>query len=213
MAGKKSSGSDKPKRYRNWAFIVYPDSAPENWREILDDYKVQWVESPLHDQDVNPDGSVKKPHWHCLFIFDGVKSFDQIVELLKPLNCPIPVKCNSVKGDVRYMAHLDNPEKHQYSAFEIKTHGGLDLSDLLQPTRTERYILIGEMCDFIKAQGIVEFQDLVDVARQERFEDWFPLLCDNSAYIIERYIASARNRAKVTVPPGSKKSDNTSDEV
>ena len=50
----------KDVRARTWTFILYPESAPENWRYILDGYHIPWVESPLHDKDVNPDGTVKK---------------------------------------------------------------------------------------------------------------------------------------------------------
>ena len=51
--------SKKDDRARTWTFIVYPESAPQNWRELLDECHVSWVESPLHDKDVNPDGTVK----------------------------------------------------------------------------------------------------------------------------------------------------------
>ncbi|MEE5905358.1 Rep family protein, partial [Streptococcus pneumoniae] len=51
---------------RDWTFLVYPESAPENWRTILDETFMRWVESPLHDKDVNADGEIKKPHWHIL---------------------------------------------------------------------------------------------------------------------------------------------------
>ncbi|WP_225354628.1 Rep family protein, partial [Ligilactobacillus murinus] len=56
----------KDDRARTWTFIVYPESAPENWRDLLDEYHVPWVESPLHDKDINPDGTVKKAHWHVI---------------------------------------------------------------------------------------------------------------------------------------------------
>ena len=32
---------------RDWTFIVYPESAPENWREILDETHLRWIESPF----------------------------------------------------------------------------------------------------------------------------------------------------------------------
>lgn len=38
---------------RDWTFIVYPESAPENWREILDETHLRWIESPLHDKDIS----------------------------------------------------------------------------------------------------------------------------------------------------------------
>ena len=56
---------------RDWTFVVYPESAPEQWRTILDETYMRWVESPLHDKDVNPDGELKKPHWHILLSADG----------------------------------------------------------------------------------------------------------------------------------------------
>lgn len=48
-------------RTRSWTFILYPESAPENWREILNDLFIQWVESPLHDKDIDEGtGELKK---------------------------------------------------------------------------------------------------------------------------------------------------------
>ena len=44
------------KRFRNYATVVYPESAPENWQEILSDQIIPAFISPLHDSDVNPDG-------------------------------------------------------------------------------------------------------------------------------------------------------------
>ena len=64
----------KDVRARTWTFILYPESAPENWRDILDGYHIPWVESPLHDRDVNPDGTVKKAHRHIILLCAGKKS-------------------------------------------------------------------------------------------------------------------------------------------
>ena len=50
----------KEQRKRNWVFVVYPDSAPENWVEKLREMRVPGFISPLHDKDVNPDGEPKK---------------------------------------------------------------------------------------------------------------------------------------------------------
>ena len=193
MAGNKSSGNTA-RRHRNWAVVVYPDSAPDNWRDMLDDLHIEWVESPLHEFDVNPTGECKKAHWHILLMFGGVKTYDQVREVLEPLKCPRPEPCLSLKGAVRYMAHLDNPEKFQYAASEIKAHGGVDLAELLRPSASDRYAAINEMCDYIKATGITEFQDLMDYARTEKFDSWFPLLCDNSAFVVAQYIKSQRHR-------------------
>lgn len=193
MAGNKSSGN-KEQRTRNWTFVLYEDSAPENWRTILDEEHIEWVESPWHDKDVNADGEPKKKHKHIMVCFGGVKSYEQVKELTDKLNCPIPQRCHNAKAMVRYMAHLDNPEKAQYSVSDIVGHGGIDIAELLRPSSSERYSLIRDILEYIKLSGCTEFQDLMDYAAAEHFDDWFPLLCDNSAFVVGQYIKSQRHR-------------------
>jgi hypothetical protein len=96
---------------------------------------------------------------------------------------------------VRYMAHMDNPDKAQYNISDIVAHGGVDLAEMLKPSSSERYSIIRDMIDYIRSAAITEFQDLMDYAAAEHFSDWFPLLCDNSAYVIGQYIKSQRHRA------------------
>lgn len=184
----------KQSRTRNWTIVLYPESAPVGWRDILDDLHIEWIESPLHEFDTDATGEVKKPHWHILLMFGGVKAYEQVLEFLEPLNCPIPQRCHNAGSLVRYMAHLDNPDKYQYKLSDIIPHGGVDLSSLLRPSSSERYSIIRDICDFVKTENIIEFQDLMDFAMVEHFEDWFPLLCDSCAYVVGQYIRSQRHR-------------------
>lgn len=186
--------TNKDERVRNWTFIVYPESVSTVWRDVLDEQHIQWIESPLHDRDINVDGTLKKPHLHVLLLFAGKKSYEQIVEITESINATIPQKCGNVKGLVRYFTHCDNPEKFQYSQSDVVAHGGADVSQYFKRTSTERYTAIREMIEFVKTENITEFQDLMDYASYERFEDWFPLLCDNSAYVVSQYIKSCRHR-------------------
>ncbi|MBU5670197.1 replication protein [Peptoniphilus sp. MSJ-1] len=183
-------------RTRNWVFVVYPESLPEGWRDIIDGWHVPYLISPIHDMDKNPDGTVKKPHHHVLLMFSGLKTYQQIVDLIKPLNGPIPIMCQSVKGMARYFAHIDNPEKHQYSVEDIIAGAGADLTELLKPSSGDRYEMIGEMIQFINDNQVMEFEEIVIYAMNNKSSTWFPLLCDNSAYIISSVINSKRNRYK-----------------
>lgn len=191
MEEKKSTDN----RARTWTFVLYEDSAPENWRELLDEEHIEWIESPWHDKDVNADGTPKKKHKHILLIFKGKKSYEQIKDITDKLKQPIPQRCHDAKGLVRYFTHADNPEKAQYNVSDIVGHGGADVSDFMRPSNTERYKLISDMMMYIRSKGITEFQDLMDYAADEHFNDWFPLLCDNSAFVIGLYIKSQRNRS------------------
>lgn len=197
MPRKKSnieSSTSVNSRTRNWTIVLYPESAPKNWRNILDDFHIEWIESPLHDSDINANGEPKKAHWHILLMFGGVKTYEQVKEITDKLNSPIPQRCHNAKAMVRYMAHLDNPDKAHYSVSDIKAHGGVDLAEMLRPSSSERYTLIREMIDYVRKNNILEFQDLMDYASENRFDDWFPLLCDNSAYVVGQYIKSQRHR-------------------
>ena len=187
-----------PDRVRLWSAVVYPESAPEGWRDTLDDLHIEWVEGPLHDRDVDGNGEVKKPHWHILFLFEGPKSFEQVRAITDELHAPIPQRCHAIKGAVRYMAHLDNPEKYQYPVSEIRGHGGFDVAAALVPTSSQRVVLIGEMQDWCLSHHIIEIQDLFDYARLARPDDWYPLLCESCAMVMNLYIKSQRHRVQTT---------------
>jgi hypothetical protein len=193
MRSEKSTNRQKG-RTRSWTLIVYPESAPKDWKDVLDSEHIKWVESPLHDRDVNATGDVKKSHYHILLLFESVKSYEQVKEITEKLNAPIPQKCNDVKALVRYMAHLDNPEKVQYGVSDIVAHGGADVGELLKSSHSERYQYIKEMTDYIVKNNIIEFEDILLYAVNERYEDWFPLLCDSCAMVISKFLSSRRHR-------------------
>lgn len=191
---KKSNQNNSNVRTRNWTIIIYPDSAPENWRDIIDEEHIEWIESPLHDKDINPDGTPKKKHYHVLLLFGGVKSYEQVLDFIQPLNCPIPKRVHNAKALVRYMAHLDHPDKEQYNVSKIAAHGGVDIYELLKANSSEKYTIIKEMITFIKEFNIDEFQDLVDYAIENHYDDWFPIIADNSTILLNQYIKSQRHR-------------------
>lgn len=183
------------KRSKNWTVILYPESAPVNWKDIIESWHIEWIQSPLHDSDLNEaDSELKKAHWHILLMFGGLKSYEQVKELVDEINSPSPQRCQNVKSLVRYMAHLDNPEKHQYDIADIKCFGGVDLASILKPSSAERYGIVKEMMEFVRDNQITEYQDLMDYAGSNRFDDWFPLLCDNSSLVMINYIKSLRHR-------------------
>lgn len=186
----------RDERVRNWVFILYPDSAPENWKEILQEMAVPCAISPLHDKDINNDGEPKKPHYHILLLFDGNKSFEQIKEITDGFNSPIPQKCLSVRGSVRYFCHLDNPEKWQYDEKEIITYGGIDTTDLLKKSASFRYSTLDDMYNFVKENEITEITKLIDYTKEHKLEDWFVMLCDGQATVVKEAIKSLRHQKK-----------------
>lgn len=178
------------KRFRNWAFVVYPESAPENWLQILDDLHVPCLVSPLHDQDINADGTPKKPHYHVMLMFEGVKTSSQVkqisIDMLHGVN---PISLASTRAYGRYLIHLDNPEKHQYSRLDIRSFGGADIDKILASSVASRHADLREMRKFIKDNQIFSFADFLDYCDENRPE-WSELLDDNSTMVISNYIKS-----------------------
>jgi hypothetical protein len=184
MAEKKSSN----KRTRNFATVVYPESAPEGWQDILSDQFVPSFISPLHDKDLNPTGEAKKPHYHVVIMFDSVKTVEQaeyIFNLIGGVGCEV---VQSIRGYSRYLCHLDNPDKAQYNQENVRCLCGADYSAVIGLV-LDKYKAIGEMIDYCKENGVFSYSQLLEYARLERF-DWFRVLCDNGTVVIKEYLKS-----------------------
>ena len=113
-------------RYRNFATVVYPESASDNWLDLLQDLKVPTFVSPLHDQDVNPDGQPKKAHYHVMLMYDGKKSEEQAradISTFGGVGCEV---VKNTRSYARYLTHKDNPDKAQYNDSDVKAFGGAD---------------------------------------------------------------------------------------
>ena len=129
---------------RNWCAVVYPESAPEDWKEILKLKGLTFAVSPLHDNDIDPTGEKKKPHYHIIICFPGPTSDNVVNNIMKELNQPIAIPLESVKGYYRYFTHKDNPDKYQYNDKEIELFNGFDVTDVLN--NFEVFISIGILC-------------------------------------------------------------------
>lgn len=183
-----SDTKSKDNRSRLWATVVYPESAPENWIDILRDKMVPCFVSPLHDKDLNADGSPKKAHYHVLFIFDGNKSQEQIKTLCESFNGVGQERVGSKRGYARYLCHLDNPEKAQYSPTDVKAFCGLDY-DLEVGAVINKYAIVKEMTNFVRDMDIIYFSDLFEYAMLNE-PLWLRVLSDNGAFVMDKYIKS-----------------------
>lgn len=175
-------------RSRTWATVLYADSANPKWKEILGDLAIPCFVSPYHDKDKNPHGEDKKPHWHILFMFDGVKSVEQIQEICMQLCSVGQENVASTRGYARYLCHLDNPDKAQYDINDVLSFGGADYRDIIG-LPSDKYLIISEMMDFCDTYNVCSFYTLVNYARRNK-EDWCRALSDNCAYIMREWLES-----------------------
>lgn len=180
--------SNKTPRTRNYVGIVYPDSAPAGWQNILAEKCIPAFISPLHCDDKDPTGEPKKPHWHVMLMFDSVKTLNQAQEIFEELNGTECQPINSVRGYARYLCHLDNPEKAPYKQEDVVCLGGADYIGTIG-LAIDKYVAIGEMQDFCDKYNIVSFYALSKYARSHR-QDWHRILCDCGAVFMREYLKS-----------------------
>lgn len=179
------------KRTRNYAFMVYPDSVPENWLAKLKETHIPMFVSPLHENDIDPMGQPKKPHYHVMIMFDGVKTLEQAQELVRGISANNYVEIvESLRGYARYLCHLDNPEKAQYSPDDVQSINGSDYNAVIG-LALDKYKAIREMQSWCQDNNIFSFYKLCDYALENRF-DWYRVLCDSGVFMRE-YLKSRRD--------------------
>jgi hypothetical protein len=192
LINEEKKGSSGAGRTRVYAILVYEDSAPDDWRERLTQEHVAALISPYHDKDVNPDGSQKKPHWHVMIMFDGPKSQEQVNGLWDRVLGENRVKhyetVNSTRGYGRYLCHMDNPEKAQYSKDDVQALGGADYEEIIS-LPSDDWEILDQIFDYIDESGERYYSRLLRYCRRER-RDWWKLLVQRHSYVVVSYLKS-----------------------
>lgn len=161
------------KRTRNWTFVIYPgDSAPEDWEQIIRSWNVPAFVSPLHCLDLNGDATEKKDHRHVVLMYDGPKSYDLVCQDIEPLCGTIPQPVRSLVGAVRYLTHLDNPEKAQYAREDVLEFGGAAYDEVIKLSTSDKLAQLDEIIDFIDERGIRHYRPLLNELRVTNRE-WY----------------------------------------
>lgn len=183
----------KIKKSRHWAFVIYPESMPENWQEIIQESGLAIAVSPLHDKDINPDGEIKKEHYHIIASYDGPTTYNNVLEFTKKLNGTIPIDLQSVRGMYRYHLHLDNPEKYQYDDRDRHFFNGFDISSVNELTKTEVNKCKKEILIFIEDNDIVEYSDLLNTLIQNDMTNLLDVATSHTI-LFNTFITSRRNK-------------------
>lgn len=211
-------------RTRNWTVIFYPEDLPADWQAKVDRLMCRWIEGPLHDQDVytaedeaenseNKAGTPKKKHVHTLFMFDSIKSKNQVSEMMKSIfgeneNGAIPgvltpSPCSDRSSLVRYMAHLDHPNKAQYDVKDIKGHNGADPSEVMRFSATETIQMMIAMEEYIEHNKITELADFSRAIRYD-YPEWYTILATKQTRYFSDFIRSCRHKVEREISESTK---------
>lgn len=181
----------KEKRSNKWAFLLYQESTPERYLDVLESMHIPFVLSPWHDKDINKEtGEFKKAHKHGALYFDSLKSYSQVSELLtKNLNTPAHVEpVMSPKGMYDYFTHAENPEKTLYDINEIESGCGFELDKFIVSNNNDEFLSL--VIDIIEEHNFTEFNALVRFARKENTQ-LLALIMDKT-YFFAKYLDSIR---------------------
>lgn len=177
---------------REFAFVLYPESAVSCWKEILVQLK-QRIFYILHDRDVEGTGELKKPHYHVMVMYDSPRASSTVSK--------VACKCGgsgfleplvSRRGYARYLIHLDNPEKYQYLPSEVVALNGANYDVEIKSKselKNDRLRLISEILHFCDLNNIHVYSDLVRYCSEYK-QDWLEVLITYSGQIVKDYIKS-----------------------
>lgn len=161
---------------RHFSFVVYPESAPSDWIEQLKKRGLAFVVSPLHDKDINPDGTPKKTHYHVIVSWGNTTTYRAARGLCVLLNCPQPQMLKSCNGMYRYLTHKDNPEKYQYKEQPACYNGWLRPLDNADIANIKR-----EIWQMVYAEDCQEYGELLMVCLQHG-QEYFEVASRNTLF-------------------------------
>lgn len=192
---------------RAYVAIGYPESLVDDFVDVLLETHVQILISPLHDKDKDQNGQTKKEHYHIMLLFDGPKTIQQAQEIFDSIKATKCKAVNSVRGQARYLCHLDDLDKAPYDVGSVIELNGADYMGLIE-LPANKYQSIRDMIAYCKENMVFSFAQLTDYAAANN-ETWFRSLCDNSAYIMKEYLKSKSWELEhgVIKPPGKEEQD------
>lgn len=177
---------------RNFAFIIYPESIPEDWEDCLIKVGVPIAVSPLHDKDISERsyedmsedeqkiidaGGVvyKKPHYHVIYIAKNPVTSDSVRNKIKRALGNKSIShleiVDNIEHYYKYLTHESadavKKKKHKYDREDIVFINDFDI---------DRYITIDE------SQKKELFNALTKVIIQNKLENIFDL----SDYVLNK---------------------------
>lgn len=176
-------------RYRDFATIIYPDCNQTNWLQILKETHLPVFISPLHDKDVNANGTPKKPHYHVMIMFEAPRTLDNIKEFVASFEGVGVEIIKTKRGYSRYLCHMDNPEKAQYSSDDVRSLGGANYHECCM-NGADKFMIIDEIIDFIAEEKVEDILELYAFARIcPNSHDWRRTIQEN-IYLFDKFCSA-----------------------
>lgn len=181
-----------PSKSKYFCCMLYPDSATydvDNIIKALAEEHLSFALSPIHDRDLEDDGSPKKAHFHLLLAYTSATTLNNIRGWFNV--CGMPESelhsvriCASGVGYYRYLTHKDNPEKAQYDDKYIRVFNDYDeVFKKFSITESDKIDKLVRIFQIVDELNTISFHNLIQyLMLNER--DLFKMLTSSSALAI-----------------------------
>lgn len=181
-----------PSKSKYFCCILYPESSTYDVGTIikaLAQEHLTFAVSPIHDRDIEDDGSPKKGHYHILLAYSSATTLNNIRGWFKA--CGMPESdlhsvrvCASGVGYYRYLTHKDNPEKAQYDDKDIRVFN--DFDDVFKKfanTDSDRIDKLVRIFQIVDELNTISFHNLIQFLMLND-KDLFKMVTSSSALAI-----------------------------
>ena len=132
-----------------------------------------------HDKDIdNKTGELLEPHTHIYLEYTNPRKVSTVANLLEVATNFVEVIRNK-KGYLRYLTHIDEKEKHVYSADEVYTNS----PQSYELTVRGNAMTDKEIAEWIKQGKGIELLGVVSASRLRTIQSF--LHFDNSNYMLD----------------------------
>lgn len=171
--------SQRPKGTQ-FAFLLYPENLPQNWEDELEALGLRCAISPLHNRDVNKDGTPKKPHYHGIIVArNPITTQAMRNKLTNVLGKSVASQVQFIKKSIldayAYFTHSTKQakadKKFQYDEKEIKLLNGFNVQRYETPLdEYDKWALVDEIIDAIvecEIKNVVELDALIKASYEQ----------------------------------------------
>ena len=181
-----------PTKSKYFCALLYPDCTTYDTEKLikaLAEEHLTFAVSPIHDKDVDDDGSLKKGHFHLLLAYSSATTLNNIRGWFNV--CGMPESelhsvriCASGVGYYRYLTHKDNPEKVQYDDHDIRVFNDSDeLFKKFSKTASEKIDDLVRIFQIVDELNTISFHSLIQYLMLND-RDLFKLITSSSALAI-----------------------------
>lgn len=201
------------KKVRAYWFVVWPESLDVNkFFEILRRSGYGIAVSPLHDRDIRDEetGELKKPHYHVIIRFPTARYLEPVRTLVGSWLFDADAVAGTVSeheatwyvepvpdyaGALRYLCHIDNPEKHRYPENEVLSFGFIDLTMLYASSKADDVDSYYQLIAWCRQHPTAGYSQLMDAVYDSEDHALMRAM-QRYSYTLKAYIGDRAARLK-----------------